>query len=1174
MDLSKIYKYNTREEAIRSKNWAAGSHKQLKDSQYTFGLDGSANYEEIIFAPSFHKIIDEPIVNALDQALKKCNVAKPVKNIQIAFSRQDNSIEIRDDGPGIPIEIQTETNVFIPEFCCAFFDQGSNNGEAKEDGIGGINGLGLKLVNTLSTYFKIDTCDGKKIYTQEWLTGKTVRKEPVIKSAPKSVKPYTSIKFVPDYEFFGYTSVSTELCDLIEKLLITRATMASVYVNKFSKVAIYYNRTEIKVKKLVELAANITKLLEKENIVCNFKHSPTLDIAYIITKTPTNKGAALTNVNGIVVCAGKHIKSMSSTLLKRVDETMRKSTKTKNKFSISYLTKNIIILCNMQLPSPNWTGQRKDYLDSDIGEITIPNSVIKSVVEFTRDTIIENLYGKKTKTATNKIRVDKYKAATFAGTAKSNQCTLFIVEGDSAMAPVYTAIKNNKELGAERYGILCSGGVIINARKETKIVSTSTTEYFQRSEKLTKNIFINSLMQVVGLNYSYKYDPKSPTFESEMKTLRYHYICGALDQDLDGNNIFGLTKNFILLFWPNLIKIGMLKKLETPIVRLYPKKGGQVMEFYHDSEHKKYTSDPNYQADKYDERYYKGLSTNSNEEVIAMFKSCAKHIYTIEYDPAAHETVEIYYGKDTKKRKVELSTPINTTYENLLARRKNMQITCTDYLQNDVKPFQLDNILRKLNSAIDGMNQSGRKIYHGSHKYFAAAGKKDVKAEQLAGFIANREIYHHGDTNLGKSILGKTKLMVGGIQIPHIIATGQSGSRLEGGEDCGEPRYVGVKFNKKCMDLLFPPKDYYMLNFIFDEGRRGEPCHYIPIIPMIVESHSLPGTAWKLQVWGRDVFGVIDVVRECINAGKCENVPEIPFCTRGFLGDIRRLGNSYASFGTYKIVDSKHIIITELPLRVWSNKYEASVLQPMLDGDGGYVEDVKNASDTNTVEIHVKLCDGALDRINAKYGQINGFNIEVIDPIEDFFHLYNIMSETVNLIGYNNEVLELKRYEDVIPIWFPLRQKLYCQRMEREKLMLEMRLLVLTNTIKYLTSSEYVNKCENVESMMAFLREKQYPMLNTAIMHDPGFVKNEDIWKAFIECGTYDYLMDLREKDKTDRHIEKLTGEKMIVENDLENLNKTTWKTLWIKELNQFENVVKEGLKTKWLYDDCGKWKL
>ena len=218
-------------------------------------------------------------------------------------------------------------------------------------------------------------------------------------------------------------------------------------------------------------------------------------------------------------------------------------------------------------------------------------------------------------------------------------------------------------------------------------------------------------------------------------------------------------------------------------------------------------------------------------------------------------------------------------------------------------------------------------------------------------------------------------------------------------------------------------------------------------------------------------------------------------------------------------------------------------------------------------------------QIKSSHGQQNAIGVEIIDPIEDYFHLYNIMSETANFIGANNEVLEFSRSEDIFDVWFPIRKKLYLARIEREIIIARMRLMHKQNVIKYLSEEKYIIKCSDEETMNALFKSKGYPMLNKAVMKDPKFIANADIWSEFIEHGTYDYLMQLKERDKTDRHIQKLNDKKIVLENELEKLQENLREKpfpgakMWLKELNEFESVVKEGLATNWLYDEFGKWK-
>jgi DNA gyrase/topoisomerase IV subunit B len=144
------------------------------------------------------------------------------------------------------------------------------------------------------------------------------------------------------------------------------------------------------------------------------------------------------------------------------------------------------------------------------------------------------------------------------------------VEGDSAMARVKLGVTTN--LGTDYYGIISLGGVIMNARKECVVIETNDGKFVKKSTKLVNNIFMNVLMEIVGLNPVYKYAADSPTYKKEMSELNYGCITACVDQDLDGKgNILGLLLNTFELFWPNLLRVGFIKWFCTPIIRAYPK---------------------------------------------------------------------------------------------------------------------------------------------------------------------------------------------------------------------------------------------------------------------------------------------------------------------------------------------------------------------------------------------------------------------------------------------------------------------------------------------------------------------------------------------------------------------------------------------------------------------------
>ena len=96
-------------------------------------------------------------------------------------------------------------------------------------------------------------------------------------------------------------------------------------------------------------------------------------------------------------------------------------------------------------------------------------------------------------------------------------------------------------------------------------------KYRDKIEKLSNN----------ELSELFKKQPKNFLYTKEWKTLRYGYILGLLDQDLDGFNIFGLIITFIMTHWPALISRNFVRRINTPVIRYYPKnKNKTVKEFF------------------------------------------------------------------------------------------------------------------------------------------------------------------------------------------------------------------------------------------------------------------------------------------------------------------------------------------------------------------------------------------------------------------------------------------------------------------------------------------------------------------------------------------------------------------------------------------------------------------
>ena len=155
--------------------------------------------------------------------------------------------------------------------------------------------------------------------------------------------------------------------------------------------------------------------------------------------------------------------------------------------------------------------------------------------------------------------------------------------------------------------------------------------------------------------------------------MRYGKLISATDQDDDGKgNIFGLIMNFIGLFWPNLIKRNYLTRINTPIVRAFPKFKGTkkhpavIKEFHFNSDYdlwrKGQFKNHDEMSKKYRIQFFKGLGAHKKHYIKHMFKDINEKLTTVDFDEDAAKHMDIFYGKTTTSRKEVLSTPVAESY--------------------------------------------------------------------------------------------------------------------------------------------------------------------------------------------------------------------------------------------------------------------------------------------------------------------------------------------------------------------------------------------------------------------------------------------------------------------------------------------------------------------------------
>jgi DNA topoisomerase-2 len=536
--------------------------------------------------------------------------------------------------------------------------------------------------------------------------------------------------------------------------------------------------------------------------------------------------------------------------------------------------------------------------------------------------------------------------------------------------------------------------------------------------------------------------------------------------------------------------------------------------------------------------------------------------------------MNISYGKDPKLRKKLLHTPITAEYTP--EDHEQLRIKCSEHFEIEAKGYQLDFASRKLKNALDGFIPSQRKAFAGGRK-MANSGNKKVKVYQMTGKVTTDFHYQHGDTSMNDTI----------IKMP--ISNG-FGDRRNGRDETGSPRYIDTKLNKKLADAMFPPEDDWLLDYVFEDGEQAEPVNYIPVLPIaILETTTTVSVGWNIECWGRDPFEVIDNVRRLIRFNYPD--PDSNVSPRSLLGkvwvpkgmavDVCYFSNNVKAptevcFGEYEYDPKKNEVrVTQMPLKKWSYDYKCMLEgitsdaagKPSRNGPKEYVKSVYDDTGNDKSDVIIKLIPGAYEKIQAEYGSDDG----TLDPLEDYLEIRKQMHCRLNMLTDEGYVREFSTYESVIEFWYPKRRELYEQRITRQSLLLKFRIDYWENVLRFILAD--ANKTVNIdkdfttEQREEILTTANFTKFNKTTLFQPRYLKSEMLREAIYTIGaSYKYIDQITVGEKSQKNIAALEKRIQDLKNELDELNRVTWKDLWMREIDALEEIIHEGIATKWLF--------
>ena len=1083
----------------------AGGDNKIQDNLPIF-KDGKIEFCDIEYIPVLYNMFNEGVVNARDQVvrLQSKPKANQVTKIKFNFDPETNEISIYNDGEGILIE-KHSSGVYNPELIFGKLLTSSNYKKNEKKIVGGKNGYGAKIINIFSNHFNIETVDAvtNKKYTQSFHKNMTVIDKPVIKKC--TAKPYTKISWITDFQRFGIEKLSDDMVAFMKRRIYDIAGITD------NKVSVFYNDEKIKIKSFndyIDLYPGNKKTYEKL--------SERWELAVAVSTN--DKFEQISFVNGIATPkGGVHVDVVSKLLTSEVVKYIKK--KHKKEVPEKYVKNYLSIYLNSVIENPSFDSQTKERLitpKSKFGsQPEISDKFIKKICDgglsekvmqfsdFKDKTLAKKTNGVKK----NKLRdIPKLDDANWAGTRKSQVCTLILTEGDSAKS---MAIAGLSVVGRDQYGVFPLKGKVLNVR------DASTKQIVNNSE-------ITNIKKILGLESGKKY--------KDTKCLRYGKVMIMTDQDHDGSHIKGLILNLFHSEWPELLTLNYVNCMVTPIIKATV--GKNVKSFYTLTDYHNWKMK---NTKKCSIKYYKGLGTSTSKEAKEYFTNLKINQY-VTNDKTDESMILAFKKTEADQRKLWLK---QYDEENILDYNCE-ETKINDFINREFIHFSNADNMRSIGSCIDGLKVSQRKILFSCFKRKLYS---EIRVAQLSGYVSENAAYHHGEASLQGAIIGMAQTFVGANNINLLLPNGQFGTRIMGGSDSASARYIHTQLNP-IVDSLFPSADFPLLNYINDDGLMVEPKWYCPILPMVLINGMVGiGTGFSTTI---PQFNPLECSKNIKR--KLDGMPYMAMKPhyRGFTGKIEKLVEKgitkFISKGKYTIDDDK-IIITELPIGKWTHDFK-EYIEKIIQIENSWILDYENHSTDDKVKFIIKVNDEVLFDNTYK----------TKDVIEDKFKLTSTKSLS-NLHLYNRDGV-INKYDTIYQIideHFYTRLNMY----ERRK---EYQLDQLNNDIKYLDAKMMFINYVIDEKIVVYKQPKVSIIEKLEVYEFPFYINNTIV--DYIQLynsitSEYNYLLNMPIHNFTLEKVNELESEINMKNDELGVLVDTDIKDIWKKELDEFEVMYK-----------------
>ncbi|HXB07322.1 MAG TPA: DNA topoisomerase (ATP-hydrolyzing) subunit B [Puia sp.] len=572
-----------------------------------------AMYIGDIGVKGLHHLVYEVVDNSIDEAL-----AGYCKNILVTIF-EDNSVEVEDDGRGIPTGINTKEKKSALEMVMTILHAGGKFDKNTYKVSGGLHGVGVSCVNALSADLHVTVYREGKIFEQGYKIG--VPQYPV-REIGTSDKTGTTVRFWPDGSIFITLEYSKEILEgrLRELSFLNRGVRITLRdLREKEEDGSTYSKTFYSDGGIVEFVDMLDKnagrqpLIPKIIFVEGRDEVTNVGVEVALSYNDSYSEHIYSYVNNInTIEGGTHVAGFRRALtrvFKAYGDREGLFEKAKVEIEGDDFREGLSTIISVKVPEPQFEGQTKTKLGNNEVAGVVDSTVSKALNDYLEENPREakNIINKvilaaQARAAAKKARELVQRKSVLSGGGlpgkladcsdrDPNRCELFLVEGDSAGGTA----KQGRDRSFQ--AILPLRGKILNVEKAME-------------HKIYENEEIRNMYTALGVTVGTLEDPKA----LNLVKLRYHKLIIMTDADVDGSHIATLILTFIYRYMKEMVEQGYVYLAQPP---LYLVKKGKEQSYAWNEEQRKGWVEKlgNGKEDSVTVQRYKGLGEMNSDQL-------------------------------------------------------------------------------------------------------------------------------------------------------------------------------------------------------------------------------------------------------------------------------------------------------------------------------------------------------------------------------------------------------------------------------------------------------------------------------------------------------------------------------------------------------------------------------